>query len=176
MIEKSNFKKNIEVELEKGLLNGQGAGNLATCRYGFFPMSYNGCEIIAVYNLRCLMGIPVPLPDVAKEIYPYGNAFSGLFGTWPGALERYFKENNLPVHKIDDYYAFRNEFEHHKFAVISFWNANHIFKGLHTVAIENFSGGIKVYNRSNKCTYPVEYKSLDYYMDAHRFICGYYAE
>ena len=176
MIEKSNYKKNIRINPGEGLLNGQGVGKLATVRYGFFPMSYNGCEIIAVYNLRMLLGIPAPLAEIAKEIYPYGNSFSGLFGTWPSALRRYFRENSISVNEITDYDSFKQEFEKSNYAVISFWNAHHIFKGLHTVAIENVKEGVRVYNRSNKTDAPVIYTKLDDYMDKGRFIRGYIAD
>jgi hypothetical protein len=142
MIEKLNYKFNKKIVFNDKLLNGQGVGDLAKCRYGLFPMSYNGCEIIAVYNFRQLIGIPIQLCDIAKEIYPYGNAVMGLFGTIPQALNKYFIDN--------------------------------IFHGLHTVAIEKIPEGIKIYNKSNKVTHPVVYKSLDYYIDADRFICGYY--
>jgi hypothetical protein len=174
MIEKLNYKHNKNIILEGKTLNGQGVGNLAKCRYGLFPMSYNGCEIIAVYNFRQLLGIPAPLCDVAKEIYPYGNAIMGLFGTVPQALKKYFKDNNISVFKENNFYKFRNTFETKKYGIISFWNANNIFHGLHTVAIEKTPDGIKVYNKSNKASNPVVYKSLDYYIDADRFICGYY--
>lgn len=175
MIEKFNFKKNKSIELGDILLNGQGVGRLATCRYGFFPVSYNGCEIIAVYNLRKLLNIPRPLSEIAREIYPYGNSFSGLFGTWPSALRRYFRENGIQVTELTDYEEFRDFFKGKKYAVISFWNARHIFKGLHTVAIENVPEGVKVYNRSNKTEIPVIYTDIDDYMDSGRFIRGYIA-
>jgi hypothetical protein len=175
MIEKRNFKINKNIKLDAGLLNGQGCGNLATCRYGFFPMSYNGCEIIAVYNLSYLLGRYRPLCEIAREIYPYGNAFSGLFGTWPSSLERYFRDNDFPVVKVRKYELFKKAFYENRLAVISFWNSNTIFKGLHTVCIENIGSGIRVYNHNNSCDHPVIYKHLDDYMDARRFICGYYS-
>lgn len=176
MIEKYNYKINKEINPGDGLLNGQDCGKLATCRYGFFPMSYNGCEIIAAYNFRMLLGIPEPLCEIAKEIYPYGNWLSGVFGTKPSALGRYCKDNNIPVTKYKDYYAFRENFKQKKYAVITFWNADTIFKGIHTVCIENITEGINIYNKTNKSQYAVVTETLDHYMDAGRFICGYVAD
>lgn len=176
MIEKLNYKDNKPIDLGEGYLNGQGSGSLSVCRYGLFPMSYNGCEIIAVYNLRLMLGQRVPLCNIAKEIYPYGSILCGLFGTHPYALNRYFKENDLPVHMIKDYYYFKKVFATKKFGILSFWNGNTVFKGLHTVAVENTPGGLKVYNRSNKKVDPVIYDNIDDYMDFGRFIRGYYAE
>ncbi len=173
MIEKFNYKKNVNINPGSGLLNGQGRGTLATCRYGFFPMSYNGCEIIAIYNMRYLLGIPDELCNIAREVYPYGHAFCGVFGTWPFAIGKYFKDNKIPMIYNKEYAKFRKSFANHKFAVITFWNARHPFKGIHTVAIENVEDGVRIYNKTNGTTEPVTVKSIDDYMDEHRFICGY---
>ena len=173
MVEKFNYKKNKNILLEPGTLNGQGKGTLSTVRYGFFPMSYNGCEIIALYNLRFLTGNPAPLCEIAKEVYPYGNAFSGVFGTWPWALGKYLKDNHIAVLFDKDYINFRERFKKHRYAVITFWNAWHPFKGIHTVCIENVENGVKIYNKTNGKTEPVTVCCLDSYMDRHRFICGY---
>lgn len=176
MLEKLNYKQNKVIDLGNGSLNGQGSGPLSRCRYGFFNMGYNGCEIIAVYNLCYLMGAQRPLCEIAKEIYPYGNWLWGIFGTRPMALQRYFDDNGLPVRRDKDFGDFRLNFAKKRFGIMSFWNTNTIFGGIHTVAIENTPEGFKVYNRSNKSVDPVIYKSIDDYMDYRRFICGYYAE
>lgn len=176
MIEKLNYRDNKNIDVGEGFLNGQGSGSLSVCRYGLFPMSYNGCEIIAVYNLRLMLGNKAELCDIAKEIYPYGSMLCGLFGTHPYALNRYFRDNALPVHMIKDYNYFKKKFSKKKYGILSFWNGNTIFKGLHTVAVENTPEGLKVYNRSNKKIEPVTYENIDDYMDYGRFICGYYAE
>ena len=173
MIERFNYKKNVTIDPGKGTLNGQGKGALATCRYGFFPMSYNGCEIIALYNIRYLLGIPEELCNIAKEVYPYGHAFCGVFGTWPFAIGKYLKDNHIPYIYDKEYGDFSKTFSSGKYAVITFWNAHHPFKGIHTVAIENVPEGVKVYNKTNSATEPVVVESLDGYMDAKRFICGY---
>ena len=70
MIERFNYRSNRDIDLGGEPINGQGTGSVSVCRYGLFPMSYNGCEIIAVYNLRLLLGTPRPLCDIAREIYP----------------------------------------------------------------------------------------------------------
>lgn len=176
MIEKLNYKKNKDINVSKGYLNGQGCGSLSVCRYGLFPMSFNGCEVIAVYNLRLMLDKRAELCDIAKEIYPYGSVLCGLFGTHPYSLKRYFKENALPVHKIKDYYYFKRVFAGKKYGILSFWNSTTVFKGLHTVAVENTPEGMKVYNCFNNKTEPVIYNNIDDYMDFKRFICGYYSE
>ena len=56
MLEKLNRKKNLLTETGSEIINGQGLGYVADMRYGLFPMSYNGCEMIAIYNLLILEG------------------------------------------------------------------------------------------------------------------------
>lgn len=174
MIEKLNYRSNRSVDVGKSCINGQGSGAVSICRYGLFPMSYNGCEIIAAYNLGFLLGKNKPLCEIAKEIYPYGSLVCGLFGTHPYALARYFRENGIGAHMNKDYNTFKRNFSKHRFGVVSFWNGNSIFKGLHTVAVENIDGVIRVYNKSNKSDRAAEFKSLDDYISFDRFICGYY--
>ena len=114
--------------------------------------------------------------EIAKEIYPYGSLFCGLFGTHPYALARYFKDNGFGTHMNKDYYTFKKNFAKHSFGVVSFWNGKSVFKGLHTVAVENFDGGVRVYNKSNKADCAVVFNTLDDCLDSERFICGYYVD
>ena len=176
MFEKLNCRSNRSVDLGEDFINGQGCGAVSICRYGLFPMSYNGCEIIAAYNLGLMLGIKKPLCEIAKEIYPYGSLFCGLFGTHPYALARYFKDNGFDTHMNKDYYTFKKNFAKHSFGVVSFWNGKSVFKGLHTVAVENFDGGVRVYNKSNKADCAAVFNTLDEYLDSERFICGYYVD
>ena len=71
---------------------------------------------------------------------------------------------------------FRKVFAGKRYGILSFWNDTTVFKGLHTVCVENTPEGLKVYNRSNKKTEPVIYNNIDDYMDFGRFICGYYVD
>ena len=71
MIEKSNYEINKYIKLGKGTVNGQGVGPVSQMRYGLFPMSYNGCEMIAIYNFLYLEKIDNPnLAKIAFEMYP----------------------------------------------------------------------------------------------------------
>ena len=177
MLERLNYRSNKNIDLGASLLNGQGSGPLSICRLGLFPMSYNGCEMIAAYNLRLLMGKPKPLSEITREIYPYGVFFWGIFGTNPLALKRYFRENGLPVQTELDDDRFRQSFAGAQYGILSFWNSDKtIFKGIHTVAVENTPDGLKVYNCTNRQVDPVTFPSLDAYMQGKKFICGYYAE
>ena len=50
MLEKPNYKFNKNMPMPDRFINGQALGMVSRLRYGLFPMSYNGCEILAVYN------------------------------------------------------------------------------------------------------------------------------
>ena len=58
---KYNLKYNTErvqqPELGK-MINGQGMGLVSKLRYGICPMSFNGCEVIAVHNALVYLNMP----------------------------------------------------------------------------------------------------------------------
>lgn len=72
MLEKPNYKFNKNMPMPDRFINGQALGMVSRLRYGLFPMSYNGCEIIAVYNYMRLHGVKTNMADLALEIYPKG--------------------------------------------------------------------------------------------------------
>lgn len=175
MLERLNYRANKNIDLGASLINGQGSGAVSICRLGLFPMSYNGCEMIAAFNFRQLIGQPQPLADITREIYPYGVFFWGIFGTNPLALKRYFRENHLPVQMNLDYFRFRQQFAGAKYGILSFWNSDRtILQGIHTVTVENTPAGLRVYNCTNRKVDPALFPSLDAYMKGKKFICGYY--
>lgn len=174
MIEKSNYEINKFIKLGDGTVNGQGVGPVSQMRYGLFPMSYNGCEMIAIYNFLLLEKMENPgLAEIAHEMYPKSGVLLGVFGSNPYQLHKYFDSRNIRVKR---YYVLKNFFrqlESSKFGIISFWNSHHPFHGLHTVCVESTEKGIRVYNRSNKKDVPVDYKKYNEFVDQARFICGY---
>ena len=48
------------------MIHGQSIGETAKIRYGLFPMSFNGCEVISVFNALEYMGKPKPLREIVK--------------------------------------------------------------------------------------------------------------
>lgn len=96
MLEKPNYKFNKNMPMPDRFINGQALGMVSRLRYGLFPMSYNGCEIIAVYNYMRLHGVKTNMADLALEIYPKGSVLMGLFGSNPYMLRRYFQSAVCP--------------------------------------------------------------------------------
>ncbi len=175
MLEKSNYKHNCTIPLEDDILiNGQGLGEVAKMKYGFFPMSYNGCEMIALHNSMVLLGEKSSLREVCKEMYPRAQALSGLFGSNPCLLGSFYKRRAIPCRTTYRYNDFFDSLDDVPVAVLSFWNKKKPFHGLHTVTVQKKDGKIIVYNRYNNKDYPYEYESHSQLLPLKSdFICGY---
>ncbi len=175
MLEKFNYKHNCTVPIDDdSLINGQGLGEVAKMKYGFFPMSYNGCEMIALHNSMLLLRKKSSLRQVCREMYPRAQVLSGLFGSNPCLLGSFYKRRNIPCRTTYRYHDFFDSLDRVPVAVLSFWNKSKPFHGLHTVAVEKKGDCITVYNRYNNRDYPYEYDSR-YHLLPHKsdFICGY---
>lgn len=174
MLEKINRKKNIKIESANGLINGQGLGYVSEMRYGLFPMSYNGCEMIAIYNLLFLEGrCGCTLSDICYQMYKPSCVLCGLFGSDVYVLDRFFNRHGMPVLKTTCRERFFEMLEHSRYGIISFWNDNNPLKGVHTVAIERTENGYRIYNRSNRRDTPAEYNTIDEVVSHRRFMVGY---
>ena len=174
MIEKFNYKHNCKIKLGDGYINGQACGNVSKMKYGLYTMGYNGCEIIATYNLLYHMGKKEELADLAKEIYPYASVLAGLFGSRTLKLERFMIEHKLNYAKTRSYDELLTLFDKSDYMVIGLWNrAKNPFKGIHTIFVRNINGKVRVYNRSNHNPRPKDYDSMEDFMKGQRLIVAY---
>lgn len=174
MIEKFNMKKNLLTEKGDDIINGQGLGYVSKMRYGLFPMSYNGCEMIAIYNLLKLENRQgVSLTEICREMYRPACVFAGLLGSNVYVLDKYFTRHGMPVMKTLSRDKFFELLDHSKYGIISFWNADNPFNGVHTVCIERTADGYRIYNRSNKRDTPADYNDIDEVVSCRRFMAGY---
>ena len=80
MLEKQNYRHNLQFHPGDGFINGQGAGEVAKMKYGFYHMAWNGCEMIALYNAAHALGRHEPLADICLEMYPKSSVACGFFG------------------------------------------------------------------------------------------------
>ncbi|EXM37457.1 hypothetical protein RASY3_12735 [Ruminococcus albus SY3] len=170
------------------LLHGQSTKPLCDMRYGTYPLSWNGCELIACYNCAVLLGRKITFPQVVFEFeinkmhYIFPN---GYWGTAPKKLWYFFKKHDMP------YRSFRNGEQFAKYAktekascgIISFWNnerstakfhgLDFFSGGLHTVAYIYRAGRFYIYNLYGKDTSVRSFANIsDVYSD-NRFIIGY---
>ena len=174
MLEKKNYEVNKNIYPGPGVINGQGCGEVSKMRYGLFPMSYNGCEMIAIYNLMFLEGFGEQnLAEICLEMYPKSGVLWGIFGSDTFRLHKYFDVRGIETERFLKRDKFFDRLLTSKYGMITFWNAKNPFKGIHTVCVEKTDSGIKVYNRYNSKDYPYEYKTVAEVVDKSRFICGY---
>ncbi|MCR5485324.1 MAG: hypothetical protein K6F09_06995 [Clostridiales bacterium] len=175
-IKNDNYDVNKAIELGDGIINGQACNAVRECRYGLFPMSYNGCEIIAIYNLRVLLGKKAELADIAKEVYPYGNVLMGLFGTFPSAPATYFKKHKLPMKTMKNYNFFIKGLEKGKKGVVSYWTKGKCRSSIHTVAVEIDGEELRVYNLDPEKDDVCCFESFRKFIKPENFIVGYYLD
>ena len=138
-----------------GYIDDQASSSLHGLTYGKYPVSYNGCECVAVYNALISKGKRVSLPDLLCEFeengligyYLFGkhSFFRGKFGTNPKKIKR-----ALDAYGID-YEIFKNE---EAFTanmtdggyIASFVNGGRITKGVHTFFFMKKDGIFEVFN------------------------------
>lgn len=126
------------------MINGQNMGDVAKIRYGLFPMSFNGCEVISVCNALEYCRKPQEVKTVAKYMFRYSMLF-GFFGCNP-----YFIGSALKHFGIDSKRCDKNSAG--KAFILSAWTGKPFLSTIHTVFCVRESGRIRVYNRYNSCT------------------------
>ena len=177
MLEKRNYdhnKRYLPAD-ETGFINGQGKGEVAKMKYGFYHMAWNGCEMIALYNAAHLLGKEQPLADICLEMYPQSSVLCGFFGSNPIVLDRYFKAHDIAFEKTYDYNAFFNALPDARCGVLSFWNHRRVCGSLHTVMVrwDSERQQIVEYNKFNSKTVPVFHDVRGLITTKKLFIVGY---
>lgn len=124
------------------MINGQGLGEVSQLKYGLFPMSFNGCEVIAVHNALEYLGIPQNIRTVRDFMKRYIVLF-GLFGCniycLGGALKHFGAE-----------YSKDSSADGAKAFIISSWTGKPFLSTIHTVfCVRCDDNKIKVYNSYN---------------------------
>ena len=82
------------------MINGQNMGDVAKIRYGLFPMSFNGCEVISVCNALEYCGKPQEVKAVAKYMFRYSMLF-GFFGCNPYFIGSALKHFGIESKRCD---------------------------------------------------------------------------
>lgn len=141
---KYNYAHNMGRTLPERMINGQGVGDVSRLRYGICPMSFNGCEVISVYNALRYIGKPQPLQEVAFFLERY-KVLLGFFGCnvyrLGKALEHFGAEYERIKIPADSDEAF----------IVSFWTGKRFLSSIHTVFCVRERGRIRIYNRYNSC-------------------------
>ena len=125
------------------MINGQGLGEVSKLKYGLFPMSFNGCEVIAVYNALKYLGKSFDIYEVLRFMKRYC-MFFGLFGGNIYCLDKALKHFGTESEKSKSFSAC-------KAFIISSWTDKRFLSTVHTVFCVRTTNGIRVYNRYNNC-------------------------
>ena len=173
----SNFEHNMRFDPD-GFVLGQDTHPTSAMFYGLFPMGYNGCEVISVYNAMRLLGRPMPLSEVVRDfekgLHPL---LFGVFGTKPSRIGRFLKKKGFDVTK--KYRLDKLSQLSHDGAVfiISFWTSPKLICTIHTIAVRCIaSDKWEAYNLYNNTRSVRIKKSLADVIGDGRFICGYYVK
>ena len=111
---------------------------LTGLKFGFFPMSFCGCEIIAVYNLLKFIRFPTrkSLQELIGAFERDGALFAGEFGTAPQAIFDYLSGLGLSVSRATRGKDFSSLAEQSSAIIFTFLNnKKNIFHEIHTVCV-----------------------------------------
>lgn len=146
-------------------IEDQHAPDLADMRYGNYPVSYNACEVVAVYNAMLLTHRPVNLADLLAEFEANGligyflfgkrSRRAGRFGTAPHKIKRWLKAHSVQFVKLS-----RAQFEAsvsspferdpRRVYIVSYLNGGKLRRGVHTFAVCVDNGTITSFNGYKK--------------------------
>ena len=163
----SELDSNSETTTAGKLITNQNESPAKDFKYGFYNASWNGCEAIAVHNAKLLMGKSSSLSETIDHFYD-ANAIIGAggFGSFPSRIGQVLESYGIKYKCVGI-----DEMTQSGIYIISYWNASHPFKGLHTIAITYYNEEYRSYNS--------RYDNDNNYTPAihgERFICGYFLE
>ena len=177
-----NFEKNRSLEApDMGYIYGQAVCPQFTL--GKKKMAGVGCEIAATYNALRLLGKEVSFADILHDYEKAGYVMRGLvqgdMGTDPFSIGDFLEAHGTHAVRYTNYEAlasvmaeFKNSFQVY---ILSFWNRNTVFGGLHTVAAYTSQGDGKLHvlNMYNDSTGERTREDLRDYIPKNRFVVGY---
>ena len=117
--------------------------------YGIKSLSYNGCAVIAIYNVlyHLTKREDINFASIIKALEYDGILLGGIFGTSMKAIPDYFKRigyRTKSSSQIRDYNRIGIETDASILAIFN--NAYNIFQGLHYIAITKEHGKYYVHN------------------------------
>lgn len=166
-LRRRNYHRNLESEQPKfaEMINGQALGAVSRLRYGLCPMSFNGCEVIAVHNALVYLGKPVAVTEAAE----YMERFRVLIG--------FFGCNAYKIGKALSHFGAVNErvktAENAKAFIITFWTGVPLFSSVHTVFCIREDEKIRVCNAKNRAEHSRLYSSVEELIGKYRPITIY---
>ena len=172
-----NYEDNRRISLDAEPITGQKNPPCDMFRYGSFPISFNGDEAIALYNLGMLTEKPHSLADIIYELEENDMPLLGGFaGTDPKKLGQYFHGHHINYKMITDEIMFDKHIRRKCGAFIySYFDIHNLLevKGIRTVAGVYDELGLTVYNYHDDSTKPVHFKTAKAFAEGKKLICTY---
>ena len=143
---RKNREKNDRFPPVTGYIRTQRAEPVRALSYGCAHMDYNGCEVIAAYHALLSLGTPQSLQQTAFEFcrLPRSLWLFGVFGTYPGALPRYFEARDFCVVRVPRRKIRTPACSGVSVYLYTYWNPR--FRGIHTVELHRTARGWTVWN------------------------------
>ena len=145
---KAAFKNHaITIRNNNGYIEDQ--QNYKDMSFGIKPLSFNGCGLIAIYNVLYYLTKKedINFASIIKDLEYDGILFGGLFGTSMKAIDDYFRKigyRTKSSSNIRDYDKIGRETDASILTIYN--NAYNIFQGLHFIAITKERGKYFVHN------------------------------
>lgn len=177
-----NYEENRSLEApDMGFIYGQAVCPQFTL--GKKKMAGVGCEIAATYNALRLLGRDASFAEILRDYEKAGYVMRGFvqgdMGTDPFSIGDFLKAHGTDCVSYVNYDALASVMAEYKNSrevyILSFWNRNTVFGGLHTVAAYTSpnDGKLHVFNRYNNSTKETVFSSLGDYVPKNRFVVGY---
>lgn len=138
----NNHEENLKYDVKNDIIYDQDTV-CEDIKLGDHTMPYAGCEVIAVYNARILLGYAdVSLADTIEQFANCGAltmqpVLRGGFGGNPFSIGKVLKAENLKYSTIESFEQMKGT---PGVYIVSVWNSNDFDSMIHTIAIEIVDG------------------------------------
>ncbi|MBQ2732544.1 MAG: hypothetical protein IJF74_00145, partial [Clostridia bacterium] len=155
-------------------INGQSKNaTVKDIKYGKKTISYNGCELLAVYNAMILIGNEQSFVDIKNkaETTPRVMWLNGRWGSRPKELGKLFDGFEQKYNVITNKKKFNDSLKDGGVYIISYWTSLKLLSPIHTVAFTcDAEMNIIVYNRYSNITIPYKYDAIAHKTGLDRFL------
>ncbi len=132
-----NYESNLQNDIKDMIVEDQYAENVSKLKLGNnYSLSYNGCEVIAIYNSKILIGMEdVSLAETINNIEKQHGLICGIFakgclGSNPYEIPRMLDAEGVKYGVIGI-----EDLNNPGIYVVSYWNTMNYGSMLHTVAV-----------------------------------------
>ena len=125
------------------IIDNQYRSDVGKLKIGKESMSYAGCEVIAAYNAKIMLGFQnVSLANTIKQFQDQGaliaqSYLTGSFGSNPFSIGKVLNAEGLKYSTIDSFEQMKST---PGVYIVSVWNSNEFNSMIHTIAIEIVDG------------------------------------